>query len=35
MNKWWKIPMGVALSLERQQKTVNLIMAWIERHLEP
>jgi len=33
MNKWWKIPMGVELSAERQQKTVNLIMEWIARQL--
>ncbi len=34
MNKWWKMPLGVELSAERQQKTVNLIMAWIECQLK-
>ena len=33
MNKWWKIPLGVELSTERQRKTVNLIMEWIARQL--
>jgi len=31
MNKWWKTPLGVELSAERQRKTVNLIMEWIVR----
>jgi len=33
MNKWWKVPMGVELSEARQQKAVNLIMAWLERQM--
>jgi len=33
MNKWWKVPMGVALSPARQQKAVNLVMEWIRRQL--
>ena len=34
MNKWWKMPVGVELSAEHQLKTVNLIMAWIDRQLQ-
>jgi len=34
MSKWWKVPEGVALSPERRQKAVNLIMAWIARQVE-
>ncbi len=33
LNKWWKVPFGVELSPLRQQKAVNLIMAWIQREL--
>ena len=31
MNKWWKVPIGVPLTAVQQEKTVNLIMAWIAR----
>lgn len=31
LNKWWKVPLDVELSPLRQQKAVNLIMAWIQR----
>ena len=31
MNRWWKVPMGVPLTAAQQEKTVGLIMAWIER----
>lgn len=34
LNKWWKVPLGVELSPLRQQKAVNLIMAWIVRNAE-
>ena len=33
LNRWWKTPLGVELSPLRQQKAVNLIMAWIAREL--
>ena len=33
LNKWWKVPLGVELSPLRQQKAVNLIMAWIVRNM--
>ena len=33
LNRWWKVPLGVELSTLRQQKAVNLIMAWIAREL--
>lgn len=33
LNRWWKVPLGVELSPLRQQKAVNLIMAWIAREL--
>lgn len=31
LNKWYRVPTGVPLSDEQQQKIVNLIMAWLER----
>ena len=34
LNKWYKVPMGVELSKERQEKIVNLIMGWIDRQLK-
>ena len=33
LNRWWKVPLGVALSQDRQAKVVGLIMAWIEREM--
>ena len=33
LNRWWKVPLGVALSQGRQEKVVGLIMAWIEREM--
>ena len=33
LSKWWKVPVGVPLSIEQQSKVVNLIMAWIEREM--
>ena len=33
MNRWWKVPLGVPLTATQQEKTVGLIMAWIERQI--
>jgi len=33
MEKWWKVPQGIDLSPERQEKAVNLIMRWIARQM--
>ncbi len=30
-SKWWVVPLGVALSAAEQRRTVDLILAWIER----
>lgn len=35
MEKWWKVPRGVALDEVQQLKIVNFLMAWIERQLAP
>lgn len=32
--KWYKIPKGIKLTEDLQQRIVNLIMAWIEKELE-
>ena len=34
LNKWWKVPLGVAISEKRQRGIVDFIMAWIERQLD-
>lgn len=31
LNKWYRVPQGRALTQTEQQKTVNLLMAWIEK----
>ena len=31
MNRWWKVSLGVPLTAAQQEKTVDLIMAWIAR----
>lgn len=31
LNKWYRVPQGRALTRAEQQKTVNLLMAWIEK----
>lgn len=31
LNKWYRVPQGRALTRTEQQKTVNLLMAWIEK----
>ena len=33
LEKWYRVPKGVALDAVRQQKIVNLLMAWIDREL--
>ncbi len=33
MEKWWKVPRGVPLTERQQRKTVDFLMAWIERKL--
>ena len=35
LEKWYRVPKGVALSPLQQEKIVNLLMAWIERQIEP
>ena len=32
LNKWYKVPLHKELSETEQEKIVNLLMAWIERH---
>ena len=32
LNKWYRVPMHKELTESEQQKIVNLLMAWIERH---
>ena len=34
LNKWYKVPKGVALTSAQQEKIVNLLMAWIEREID-
>ena len=31
LNKWYRVPQGRALTRTEQQKTVNVLMAWIEK----
>ncbi len=31
LNKWYRVPQGRALTRTEQKKTVNLLMAWIEK----
>lgn len=31
LNKWYRVPQGRALTRTEQQKTVNLLIAWIEK----
>ena len=33
MEKWWNVKRGVALTPAQRQKTVNFLMAWVERQL--
>lgn len=32
--KWYKIPKGIGLTEDQQQRIVNLIMAWIEKEMK-
>ena len=34
LNKWYRVPKGVALSEVQQEKIVDLLMAWIEKELD-
>ena len=34
LNKWYRVPKGIYLNEERQQKIVNLLMAWIDCQIE-
>lgn len=34
LNKWYKVPLGVELTKNQQEKIVNLLMAWIENELK-
>lgn len=33
LNKWYKVPLGTALTEKQQKKIVNLLMAWIESEI--
>ena len=33
LNKWYKVPLGTALTEKQQEKIVNLLMAWIENEM--
>ena len=33
LNKWYRVPKGIALTEAQQKKIVNLIMAWIEKEM--
>jgi len=33
LNKWYRVPLHKELTETEQQKIVNLLMAWIERHI--
>ena len=34
LNKWYKVPKGVALTPAQQEKIVNLLMAWIDMEMD-
>lgn len=34
LNKWYRVPLGVPLDAVRQEKIVNLLMAWIDRQMD-
>ncbi|MDD6258641.1 MAG: DUF4186 domain-containing protein [Erysipelotrichaceae bacterium] len=34
LNKWYRVPEGVPLTQQQQEKIVNLIMAWIEKEMK-
>lgn len=33
LNKWYRVPKGIELSEQQQEKVVNLLMAWIGRQM--
>ena len=33
LEKWYRVPKGVELTEDQQQRIVNLLMAWIEREI--
>ena len=33
LNKWYKVPVGVELTENQQERIVNLLMAWIEKEM--
>ena len=33
LARWWKVPRGIVIPVERQQGIVDFLMAWIERSL--
>jgi len=33
LRRWWRVPVGVALTPGQQEKVVNLIMAWIRLNM--
>ena len=33
LNKWYRVPVGVELTENQQERIVNLLMAWIEKEL--
>lgn len=34
LNKWYKVPMGVELTENQQERIVNLLVAWIENEMK-
>lgn len=34
LNKWYKVPMGVELTENQQERIVNLLMVWIENDVK-
>lgn len=34
LNKWYKVPTGVELTENQQERIVNLLMAWIENEVK-
>ncbi len=34
LHKWYRVPMGVALTQAQQEKIVRLLLAWIQREMD-
>ena len=34
LEKWWKVPKGADIPVERQSRIVDFLMAWIEREMQ-